>query len=28
VSKEWNEDLIPHPTVPERRPAEKQAYSF
>jgi ferredoxin-thioredoxin reductase catalytic chain len=28
VSKEWNEDLVPHPTVPERRPAEKQAYSF
>lgn len=23
VSKEWNEDKIPHPYVPERRPPEK-----
>jgi ferredoxin-thioredoxin reductase catalytic chain len=23
VSREWNEDKIPHPYVPERRPSEK-----
>jgi ferredoxin-thioredoxin reductase catalytic chain len=28
VSKDWNEDLMAHPTVPERRPVEKQAYGF
>ena len=26
VSKEWNEDKIPHEFVPERRPAEKLPY--
>lgn len=26
VSKEWNEDNIPHEYVPERRPAEKTPY--
>lgn len=26
VSKEWNEDKIPHRTVPERRPPEKCVY--
>ncbi|HLA82886.1 MAG TPA: ferredoxin-thioredoxin reductase catalytic domain-containing protein [Thermoleophilia bacterium] len=26
VSKEWNEGLIPHVTVPERRPACKLSY--
>jgi ferredoxin-thioredoxin reductase catalytic chain len=28
VSKDWNEGVIPHRTVPERRPVEKQAYGF
>ena len=27
VSKEWNEDKIPHLYVPERRPPEKTAYT-
>ncbi|MBC7293949.1 MAG: ferredoxin:thioredoxin reductase [Thermoleophilia bacterium] len=26
VSKEWNEDKIPHVPVPERRPPEKMPY--
>jgi ferredoxin-thioredoxin reductase catalytic chain len=26
VSNEWNEDKIPHPYVPERRPIEKMPY--
>lgn len=26
VSKEWNEDTIPHEYVPERRPPEKMPY--
>ena len=26
VSKDWNEDLIPHVTVPERRPEENRVY--
>jgi ferredoxin-thioredoxin reductase catalytic subunit len=26
VSKEWNEDKIPHVYVPERRPPEKMAF--
>ena len=27
VSKEWNEDKIPHVYVPERRPPEKMTFS-
>jgi ferredoxin-thioredoxin reductase catalytic chain len=26
VSKEWNDGTIPHPYVPERRPAEKACF--
>jgi ferredoxin-thioredoxin reductase catalytic chain len=26
VSKEWNEGRVPHPYVPERRPADKFAF--
>ena len=26
VSKEWNDDLIPHEYVPERRPPEKMSF--
>ncbi len=26
VSKEWNEEMIPHEYVPERRPPEKAGY--
>jgi ferredoxin-thioredoxin reductase catalytic subunit len=26
VSKDWNEDTVPHVTVPERRPRERMPY--